>query len=100
MARDLGLELCGRISSDASAALGIVQRQGLGKMRQISTQFFWIQEKVRNDELDIVKVPRNKIQLFVYQARVRRACTPAHGKTWHRAGQRARRHRPAAQRRA
>ena len=66
MARDLGLELCGRISSDASAALGIVQRQGLGKMRQISTQFLWIQEKVRNYELDIVKVSgeQNPAELF------------------------------------
>lgn len=60
MARDLGLDLCGRISSDASAALGIIKRQGLGKLRHIATQFLWIQEKVRNDELDIVKVPREQ----------------------------------------
>ena len=43
MARDLGLDLCGRISNDASAALGIIQRQGLGKLRHIATQFLWIQ---------------------------------------------------------
>ena len=66
MAHDLGLDLCGRISSDASAALGIIQRQGLGKLRHIATQFLWIQEKVRNDELDIVKVPgeQNPADLF------------------------------------
>ena len=57
LARDLGVNATGRISSDASAALGIVQRQGLGKLRHISTQFLWVQEKVRNDELNIVKVP-------------------------------------------
>ena len=56
LARDLGVELRGRISTDASAALGIIQRQGLGKLRHIATQFLWIQEKVRNDELDVVKV--------------------------------------------
>lgn len=66
MARDLGFDLCGRISSDASTALGIIQRQGLGKLRHIATQFLWIQEKVRNDELDIVKVPgkQNPADLF------------------------------------
>ena len=57
MARDLGFELCGRISSDASATLGIIQRQGLGKQRHIATQFLWIQEKVRKDKLDIVNIP-------------------------------------------
>ena len=46
MARYLGVELCGCISSDASAALGIIQRQGLRKLRHIVTQLLWIQEKV------------------------------------------------------
>ena len=57
LARDLGVSATGCISSDASAALGIVQRQCLGKLRHIATQFLWVQEKVRNDELNIVKVP-------------------------------------------
>ena len=46
MARDLGLDLCGRISSDASVALGVIQCQELGMRRHIATQFLWIQEKV------------------------------------------------------
>ena len=66
LARDLGVELRGRISTDASAALGIIQRQGLGKLRHIATQFLWIQEKVRNDELVVVKVagPENPADLL------------------------------------
>ena len=47
MPRDLGLDLCGRIFSDASAALAIIQRQGLGKLKHIATQFLWIQENVK-----------------------------------------------------
>ena len=55
--RDLGQETRATINSDASAALGIIQRQGVGKLRHISTQYLWIQEKTRNEEFDISKVP-------------------------------------------
>ena len=55
--RDLGVNLEARIHSDAAATLGIVQRQGLGKLRHISTQFLWIQDKVRNKQLAVFKVP-------------------------------------------
>ena len=55
--RDLGVCLEARVHTDASAALGIIQRQGLGKLRHISIQFLWIQDKVRNNELDVVKIP-------------------------------------------
>ena len=55
--RDLGLDMRATLHSDASAALGIIQRQGVGKLRHISTQFLWIQEKTRNSEFDIAKVP-------------------------------------------
>ena len=34
----------GQMFSDASAALGIIQRRGLGKLRHIDTSFLWIQE--------------------------------------------------------
>ena len=57
VARDLGMALEARVHTDASATLGIVQRQGLGKLRHISTQFLWIQDKVRNKQLEVVKVP-------------------------------------------
>ena len=55
--RDLGVCLEARIHTDASAALGIIQRQGLGKLRHISTQFLWIQDKARSGELEVVKIP-------------------------------------------
>ena len=56
IARDLGLKLKATIHTDGSAALGIVQRQGLGKLRHIGTQYLWIQEKVRSDELNVAKI--------------------------------------------
>ena len=56
LARDLGVSLEATVNTDASAALGIIQRQGLGKLRHVSTQFLWVQEKVRANEFDIAKI--------------------------------------------
>ena len=55
--RDLGIPMQVTLHSDASAALGIIQRQGVGKMRHVSTQYLWIQEKTRQDIFDIAKIP-------------------------------------------
>ena len=41
---DFGILVGGVIKSDASAALGIIQRQGLGKLRHIDTSFLYIQQ--------------------------------------------------------
>ena len=57
IARDRGMSLEGKIHTDASAALGIVPRQGLGKLRHIATHYMGIQDKVRNAELHVAKVP-------------------------------------------
>ena len=57
MAEDFGMTLDGRVHTDASAALGIVNRQGLGKLRHISVQYLWIQDKVRTGGLAVNKVP-------------------------------------------
>ena len=43
-ARDMGLIYKGTIYADASAALGIVMRRGIGKVRHIRTQSWWLQE--------------------------------------------------------
>ena len=42
LARDLGVPMKATIHTDASAALSIIQRQGTGKLRHVSTQFLWI----------------------------------------------------------
>ena len=39
LARDLCVSLEATVNTDASAALGIVQRQGFGKLRHVSTQY-------------------------------------------------------------
>ena len=42
--------------SDASAAIAISQRSGLGKLRHIQTQFLWLQERVSAKDLQLTKV--------------------------------------------
>ena len=56
LARDLGLQLDAKVHSDASAALAIAQRQGLGKVRHLRVQYLWVQEKVRRKDLTVHKV--------------------------------------------
>jgi len=55
--RDLGEEHGGRIWVDASAALGIIQRKGLGKVRHIETHYLWVQETAARRKLLYQKVP-------------------------------------------
>ena len=53
---DLGVELQIRIRTDASAAKGIATRRGLGKVRHIEVNQLWLQEKVNNGEIQVMKV--------------------------------------------
>ena len=57
LARDLGDVLSARVHTDANATLGIVNRQGLGKLRHVKVQYLWLQERVRAKELSVHKVP-------------------------------------------
>ena len=54
--RDFGIELEAVVCSDASAALSIVQRQGLGKLRHVEVQYLWVQGEVAEKRLKVFKV--------------------------------------------
>ena len=54
--RNLGIEFSIQVFTDASAALGIVRRRGLGRIRHLDVTDLWLQEQVRNKELEILKV--------------------------------------------
>ena len=66
MAEDLGLQIGATIHSDANAALGIVAREGLGKLRHVRVQYLWIQDRIRGGELTAEKVrgPDNPADLL------------------------------------
>lgn len=44
------------LKTDASAAVGIAMRRGLGKVRHIEVNQLWLQEKIADGDLKIVKV--------------------------------------------
>ena len=45
------------LKSDATAAIGITQREGLGKVRHLATADLWVQQRLRRREFNIAKVP-------------------------------------------
>ena len=56
MARDLGLSLDLVCKVDATAAQGIAQRRGVGKIRHLHTPLLWVQQRVEQG-LRIRKIP-------------------------------------------
>ena len=54
--QDLGHELPVRVWTDSSAAMGVSNRQGLGKLRHIETQSLWVQQKVRHGDVELRKI--------------------------------------------
>ena len=53
---DLGKKVELKIHPDATAAISIAKRRGLGKLRRLDCEDLWIQAKVRNKEVKLVKV--------------------------------------------
>ena len=56
IAKDLGWNLTSCLHSDATAAIGIARRRGVGKIRHLDTADLWIQERIREKESDLPKV--------------------------------------------
>ena len=57
---DLGIQVGIVVNSDASAALGIAQRRGVGKVRHVKVHQLWLQERVSRGELKVRKVEGEK----------------------------------------
>ena len=55
-AKDLGMVSGVSVYADASAAVGIVQRRGVGKLRHIRTQSLWLQEAHATKRIHFEKV--------------------------------------------
>ena len=56
VARDLGFRYKLRVHSDATAAIGICRRRGMGKIRHLDVSDLWCQEKIRTGAVTLVKV--------------------------------------------
>ena len=58
MAEQCGKALRLEIRTDASAARGVVERAGAGKVKHLSVKQLWMQSKIATGELQAFKVPR------------------------------------------
>ena len=47
-----------RLLTDSSAARGIIQRQGCGKVKHLDVKSLWIQERESVGDLTVIKIPR------------------------------------------
>ena len=56
LAADLGINLKLTIMSDATAAIGIARRRGLGKVRHLATADLWIQDRLRKKDFALAKI--------------------------------------------
>ena len=53
---DLGVSISIHIKPDASAAIGIASRRGLGEIRNLEVSQLWLQQRVASEDLKIDKV--------------------------------------------
>ena len=56
LAQDLGITLGLEILTDATAAIGICRRRGLGKIRHLHTADLWVQDRLRRGDFKVSKV--------------------------------------------
>ena len=54
--KDIGWDIQIRVLSDATAAIGIARRKGLGKIRHLDCTDLWIQDKIRSKAILLEKV--------------------------------------------
>ena len=57
LAADLGIVLRIEILTDATAAMGIYRRRGLGKIRHLHVADLWVQDRVRRGDFQLTKIP-------------------------------------------
>ena len=53
---DLGISVSLKATTDATAAMGIARRLGIGKIRHLDVSLLWIQQKVREKDLMMTNV--------------------------------------------
>ena len=67
---DVGIECTISIGVDAAAAIGVVRRRGVGRVRPFDVRYLWIQERISSGEFRIYKVlgtnsPENVMTKFL-----------------------------------
>ena len=63
---NLGWDIKIKVRSDATAAIGIARRKGMGNIRHLDTTDLWIQDVIRSGKIDLSKVtgPENPADIL------------------------------------
>ena len=56
VAKDVGYDVSIQLWSDATAAIGICRRRGLGRVRHLDVADLWIQERLRAGDFRLNKI--------------------------------------------
>ena len=64
IARDLSLLFSLDVQTDATAAIGICKRKGLGKIRHLATSDLWVQDRLRAKDFTLTKIAENPTLLI------------------------------------
>ena len=56
LSADLGIKFGLEVLTDATAAIGICRRRGLGKVRHLHVADLWVQDRVRKKDFKLTKV--------------------------------------------
>ena len=83
LCRDLGFNFGLELKSDATAAIGIARRRGLGRVRHISVADLWIQERLKTGDFKLSKIlgahnPADLLTKFVDKPTLERLIPMAH----------------------
>ena len=57
LAADLGFDMKMEVLHDATAAIGICRRRGLGRIRHLHVADLWVQDRVRKGDFALTKKP-------------------------------------------
>ena len=58
--KEFGIDCDLTVKSDAVAAIGIVKRQGLGRVRHLAVADLWVQQRAKEGEVAYVKLEGKK----------------------------------------
>ena len=77
--RDLNTELSVHLYTDSSAAIGMVARTGLGRVRNVEVGELWIQDAVKQKRLTVQKVlgeenPADIVTKYVDKGKIHQHC--------------------------
>ena len=85
--QDLGLKLGVVVYSDASAALGIAQRRGVGKVRHVEVHQLWLQDRVARGDIKVRKIegkknPADAVTKYVDGVKLKEHCDRVDLRIW------------------